>query len=26
VAHAAVGLAIPAVMLGAGLENLLLPE
>ncbi len=25
-AHAAVGLAIPAVMLGAGLENLLLPE
>jgi hypothetical protein len=26
VAHAAIGLAIPAVMLGAGLENLLLPE
>jgi hypothetical protein len=25
-AHAAIGLAIPAVMLGAGLENLLLPE
>jgi hypothetical protein len=25
-AHAALGLAIPAVMLGAGLENLLLPE
>lgn len=26
VAHAAVGIAIPVVMLGAGLENLLLPE
>lgn len=26
VAHAAIGLAIPAVMLTAGLENLLLPE
>jgi hypothetical protein len=26
VAHAAIGLAIPAVMLGAGLENMLLPE
>jgi len=25
-AHAAIGLAIPAVMIGAGLENLLLPE
>ena len=25
-AHAAVGVAIPAVMIGAGLENLLLPE
>ena len=25
-AHAAIGIAIPAVMLGAGLENLLLPE
>ncbi len=24
--HAAIGLAIPAVMIGAGLENLLLPE